>query len=106
MGLDMYICEDGRGDELAYWRKHPNLHGFIVRTFAGGVDECQRIYLTKENVEQVIQAVEANCLPYTTGFFFGESHDEQRGHTMEQLENIISMMNERPEIRVYYQASW
>ena len=26
--------------ELAYWRKHPNLHGFIVQTFADGVDEC------------------------------------------------------------------
>ena len=21
---------------LAYWRKHPNLHGFIVKTFADG----------------------------------------------------------------------
>jgi len=26
--------------ELGYWRKHPNLHGYIVQTFADGKDEC------------------------------------------------------------------
>lgn len=59
MGLDMYLSgrkylrygndqiEDGfRVEEkivrLGYWRKHPNLHGYIVKTFADDVDECQQ----------------------------------------------------------------
>ena len=58
MGLDMYLegrksrydkqeTEDGfplqtKVLELGYWRKHPNLHGYIVQEFADGVDECQR----------------------------------------------------------------
>jgi hypothetical protein len=56
MGLDMYLTgekflmtrnleEDGfrlrsKTLELGYWRKHPNLHGYIVQTFADGTDEC------------------------------------------------------------------
>jgi hypothetical protein len=44
----MYLMERGRyptgGDrdrEVGYWRKHPDLHGYIVETFADGVDACQ-----------------------------------------------------------------
>ena len=29
--------------DLGYWRKHADLHGYIVKTFAKGVDECQKI---------------------------------------------------------------
>ena len=63
MGLDMYLkgnkfywtnwrepeknlTEEGfklteKTLELGYWRKHPNLHGYIVKTFAEGVDELR-----------------------------------------------------------------
>ena len=29
--------------EIAYWRKHPNLHGYIVKTFNEGEDDCRPI---------------------------------------------------------------
>ena len=73
MGLDMYLeghkfhssyylngypkpkptCPDGfeiksTTLDLGYWRKHPNLHGYIVNTYAEGKDECQEIYLDAE----------------------------------------------------------
>lgn len=89
MGLDMYLegnkylgtnwdnpelnpREDGfevRGRvlRLGYWRKHPDLHGYIVETFAEGVDECQEIALSVANLEQTLAASEADQLPPTTG---------------------------------------
>ena len=78
MGLDMYLTgrksygymasknevlkEDGfpvreKVLEIGYWRKHPNLHGYIVENFAGGVDECQEIFLTPGDIADIIKAV-------------------------------------------------
>lgn len=96
MGLDMYLNGDkylptdwvhpenttkedgfrlkGKILELGYWRKQPDLHGFIVDTFADGVDECQEIYLNVGMMRQIIDAVKGKQLPTTAGFFFG-SHD-------------------------------
>lgn len=70
MGLDMYLNgskflfndwsneannqkEDGfrikeKILQLGYWRKHPNLHGYLVREFMDGKDECQQIELDAE----------------------------------------------------------
>jgi hypothetical protein len=59
--------------ELGYWRKHPNLHGYIVQEFADGKDECQEIPLGEDELIQIMEAVKANELPHTTGFFFGVS---------------------------------
>ena len=75
MGLDMYLTgekfvmslklqEDGfrlrsKTLELGYWRKHPNLHGYIVQTFAGGKDECQTIDLGPDHIRTLIAAVKA-----------------------------------------------
>jgi len=28
--------------EIGYWRKHPDLHGYIVKEFAEGKDDCSR----------------------------------------------------------------
>ena len=57
--------------DLGYWRKYPNLHGYIVQTFADGIDECQEIALDEERLAQIIEAVRAKELPHTIGFFFG-----------------------------------
>jgi hypothetical protein len=90
MGLDMYLTGEAffRYDhpnrkrepalkaehvELGYWRKHPNLHGYIVNTFAKGVDECQRIELSATDLRMIAEAVESERLPHTEGFFFGAS---------------------------------
>jgi hypothetical protein len=102
--------------ELGYWRKHPNLHGYIVRTFAGGVDECQSIQLTSEAIDRIIDAVEKNKLPETSGFFFGHSdgpgdkfYDGQKSRDLEILNAAKQWLNtEEPEVlrSITYQASW
>jgi hypothetical protein len=104
MGLDMGIYREDTDSEIAYWRKHPNLHGFIVNTFADGIDECQKIPLTLENLEKIISAVAADSLPDTEGCFFGASFPEYRESTLEQLHEVRKLVESG--FSVYYQASW
>ena len=131
MGLDMYlngekflwtnwdkpeknIMEDGfrlrlKTLEVGYWRKHPNLHGFIVQTFADGVDECQRIDLDSNDLEQILQAVKEDNLPDTEGFFFGRSLPEDKEPTIKILEKAIEWLETEEEgvaRSIYYRASW
>ena len=133
MGLDMYLTgekflmpdfqnrsidlqEDGfrlrsKTVELAYWRKHPDLHGYIVQTFAGGKDECQIICLEPDDIRTVIAAIKARTLPYTTGPFFGSSDisPECVANDIAILRKALDWL-ETEESRVFrsvkYRASW
>jgi hypothetical protein len=126
MGLDMYLTghryfhragkprrkigeRKGELIDLGYWRKHPNLHGFIVQTFAGGVDECQEIDLSAEDIGKIITAVESEALPLTTGFSFGESDGSEKKHDLLLFRNALSWLEEDDPGAwrgLYYQASW
>ena len=129
MGLDMYltgevIFRNGHPNrqlkpcgkkveqyELGYWRKHPNLHGYIVESFADGIDECQEIFLGSKNIHQIIEAIKNRELPETIGFFFGESDDSD-----EQIEEDVGIFEDALkwlEIEdegvwkvIIYRASW
>jgi hypothetical protein len=104
--------------ELGYWRKHPNLHGYIVNTFADGKDECQDIYLSVDDIDNIIEAVKNNKLPVTDGFFFGKSYDEGvpgwtkaevDAETIEILEKAKAWVSEKEKNTsrdVIYKASW
>jgi hypothetical protein len=131
MGLDMFLegekflwknhrkpelnpIEDGfavkgRTLRLGYWRKHPDLHGYIVNTFADGKDECQDIELGPDELRQILAASEADKLPETSGFFFGKSQPEDKAATKEILEKAIAWLEEKePNVSrsVTYRASW
>jgi hypothetical protein len=138
MGLDMYLeghkfrigkleDEQNREDgypvkekilELGYWRKHPNLHGYIVQVFAEGVDECQDIYLDETKLERLIEDVRAGKLIPTTGFFFGRSaapgepeYEEEKEYDLRILEGALAWLKQKaadPEVwrSVIYRASW
>ena len=133
MGLDMYLTgekylytdwevtannrmEDGFkikeiNVELGYWRKHPNLHGYLVQEFANGVDDCRPIHLSTENLEKVIEAIKNRELPVTDGFFFGHSDDSdaQRAEDISFFEGALRWLSRRNrnEARdVVYRASW
>ena len=97
--------------ELGYWRKHPDLHGFIVKNFASGKDECQKIHLTVEGMEQIIRAIEANELPHTEGFFFGASRNDpaEKAEAVRIFRKAIewAKVDEHGFSRsVIYRASW
>ncbi len=90
MGLDMYACtmseaparevdfEDEGAVQIHYWRKHPNLHGWMERLYhdKGGAQElfnCANVQLTSADLANLETAIRAGVLPETTGFFFGAS---------------------------------
>jgi len=96
MGLDMYvqIVEDefftgpvtepkhsDSSEEFYYWRKHPNLHGWMENLYRskGGDKEfnCEYVELTKEDIKKLFKDVIKNKLPHTEGFFFGASPTEK-----------------------------
>ena len=109
MGLDMYLIggtNDRDEKQIGYWRKHPNLHGYIVKQYAGGVDECQRIDLTADDIENIIMAVEEENLPPTTGFFFGQSYGDESSQDLKILKGALARLRANPNYKVYYQASW
>jgi hypothetical protein len=127
MGLDMYLTgekfvmslklqEDGfrlrsKTLDLGYWRKHPNLHGYIVQTFAGGKDECQTIDFGPDHIRTIIAAVKARELPDTTGFFFGvsDSSQERMEEDIATFERALAWLEtDEPGIfrSVRYRASW
>ena len=126
MGLDMYLeghkyyhhnkrpTEDNLAVkeqvlELAYWRKHPNLHGFIVQTFADGKDECREVELGAEQIELLIEAVKECKLPDTTGFFFGQSTGSERAEDLKVLTAALAWVRAKDETcmkYITYRASW
>jgi hypothetical protein len=84
MGLDMSLYLDSNTskttldpiphEEIAYWRKHPNLHGFFEQKWndAGwkGDMNCVDFKLSEEILDEAIFKVIMNALPDTSGFFF------------------------------------
>ena len=110
--------------DLGYWRKHADLHGYIVDTFAKGVDNCMEIELSEESLDKIILAIQNDKLKKDhSGFFFGNSTDNgyynekekeraisifQKAKTFLQegakmLEDSNLYMNPR---YVSYRASW
>lgn len=134
MGLDMYLTgkrtfmygNEGKDEEgydikeihlkLGYWRKHPNLHGYIVHNYADGEDDCRDISLDEDALIHLLEIVkDPSQMPKTEGFFFGKSSndDEQIKHDTEIFTRALAFIHSKAvtgnnqEWRdVIYRASW
>ena len=63
--------------ELAEWRKHPNLQGFMQDRWCGDGDfNCADLELTLEDIDELEESVNGAELPDTDGFFFGADSSE------------------------------
>lgn len=60
-GIEVWRSDFKGKYQMAYWRKTNWLHGYIVDNFAGGKDECQRIPLSKADVQQILDKVTEVC---------------------------------------------
>lgn len=96
--------------EIAYWRKHPNLHGWMESLATSKEIEYNtfngvELELTWEDLEALEQDILNDNLPSTTGFFFGDNSDE---YYREQ--DLKFIREARAEIftglRVFYNSSW
>jgi hypothetical protein len=126
MGLDMYAyrtsvklsksvdfaneIEWGTATEFAYWRKHPNLHGWMENLYykKGGESEfnCVPVELVAEDLDRLEKDIKAGNLPHTGGFFFGNS-DGSNEETKKDLEFVNTARQAILEgDRVFYDSWW
>jgi len=132
MGLDMYAyaidsTEDfddviieskpqkafySQAQLLHEWRKHPNLHGWIEQNIYRNADNqdqdfnCVLVKIDRENLIALENAIKNNALPFTTGFFFGESSgdDDEKEDDLEFIEKAKAAMSQG--MAVYYDSWW
>lgn len=98
------------GIELCYWRKHPDLHGWMRDLFhdKGGKSETSFngdvVFLTADDVENLRTAIIDEKLPYTSGFFFGESEGRAKERDLEEVDKMFKALENGSSI--YYTSSW
>jgi hypothetical protein len=125
MGLDMYafavakqdaigefeMARDCEREELHYWRKHHDLHGWMENLYRGkGGDaesfNCIPVELTLDDLDDLQQALLDDNLPRTSGFFFGDNPPDLE--TMR--EDLMFIQKCRIAIKegkvVYYDSWW
>ena len=98
-----------RPREIAYWRKHPNLHGWFKQEWesAGnsGTFNGDELEITWDMLERLEYDVVNGELPATTGFFFGNDACEE--YYTDDLEFIKQARAEMfLGLRVFYNSSW
>ena len=78
-GVEEYLEWDD-SIELATWRKHPNLQGWMQELYyeKGGEGEfnCVDVELTFEDLDALEATLDEEELPETVGFFFGSNADD------------------------------
>lgn len=123
MGLDMYAYTTKAKlkrevdfdtinldeDDLHYWRKHPNLHGWMQELYEtkGGDSpdfNGDTLVLTEKDLDELEYAIQNNNLPQTSGFFFGNSSGDEIEDDMEFIKNAREAIKEGKT--VYYTSSW
>ena len=128
MGLDMYAwrvkAEDAIDDftiardeedsskveEMHYWRKHHNLHGWMERLYyaKGGKKtsfNCVPVRLTEVDLLALELDIKSRLLPDTTGFFFGDNPPDEESD-QEDLKFIAKCREVLAEGDAVYYDSW
>jgi hypothetical protein len=95
--------------ELAYWRKHPNLHGWFHQEWINqgntGDFNGDQLEIDWAMLERLESAVVNGELPGTSGFFFGEGADDY--YRTQDLEFVRQARAELfLGLRVFYNSSW
>ena len=137
MGLDMYAYvaaragqysdhwEEGEYDkethewvspvtkpiEIAYWRKHPNLHAWMNNLWVSkgndGDFNGDELELTWEDIDQLEQDLTKSKLKKlkATGFFWGDPSDEYyRANDLQFIKEARSQLF--LGLKVFYNSSW
>lgn len=123
MGLDMYAfstnakpktevdfeTKNFKPDEVHYWRKHPNLHGWMQNLYnvKGGTSttfngDC--VVLTLNDLEDLEHDIKQNDLPDTSGFFFGNTQGDEDEDDLEFVRKARTAIANGKT--VYYTSWW
>ena len=106
--------------ELAYWRKHPNLQGWMESLWKKKMHEANQelpesewdssfngieLELTGQDLDALERAVKKHQLPKTSGFFFGKDSDQHYyQHDLEFIKNARAELF--MGLKVFYNSSW
>ena len=94
-------------EEVGYWRKDNHIHQWFVDNVQDGEDDCQKYWVSKENLLKLKQTCEEvlkdpskkeDLLPTEEGFFFGDTdYDEYYLEGIKTTIKIIDRMFENEE---------
>ena len=103
-----------RPREIAYWRKHPNLHGWMARLWLAREGNELReldnfngieLELDADDLDLLEYVVKERELPGTSGFFFGNDADDYYYN-----DDLKFIQMARAEMflgfKVFYNSSW
>ncbi len=122
MGLDMYAfstkakpqtevdfeTKNFQPEEVHYWRKHPNLHGWMQNLYEakGGTSDSFNgdcVTLDSEDLDNLEQDIKDGNLPDTSGFFFGQTDGDE---VDDDLEFVAKARDAIKEGKTVYYTSW
>lgn len=136
MGLDMYVYAkktdlsddvqvdfeiadyNWQDDGLCHWRERPNLHGWMQKLYyekGGNSDRGfngDNVRLTDDDLNALERAIEEDSLPFTQGFFFGQSpekddeeyYERRKALDLECVDQMRASLWE--DLTVWYTSSW
>ena len=123
MGLDMYAFATKaklknevdftetnlKPEEVHYWRKHPNLHGWMQELYEskGGKSDSFNgdcVVLTEKDLNELESDIKGGSLPDTSGIFFGQTDGDEVDDDLKFIENAREAISEGKT--VYYTSWW
>ena len=118
MGLDQYAYVAAKAEddydnrqEIAYWRKHPNLHGWMERLYnakgGSGNFNGDEVELTWDDIDKLEKDIKSGVVAGldTEGFFFGNPSDDY--YYEKDLQFCVDAKAETFLGRkVFYNSSW
>jgi hypothetical protein len=100
--------EAGDASQLHYWRKHPDLHGWMENLYyeKGGTEtfNCRPVLLTPEDLDRLEADIRSKALPETTGFFFGKTDGSEHEDDLAFIAKARAAMAEGQT--VFYDSWW
>ena len=111
------IEELGESKEIAYWRKHSDLNGYMSNMYydRGGQEDsfnCIPLLLSKEDIEKIIIDHKAHLdknnifkVEEARGFFWGQSDISNWEQSLEDFERILKE-TDWDNSTIYYHCWW
>jgi len=107
--VDLTFTDNAEPGDLAYWRKHPNLQGWMEKLYynKGGKAEsfnCVNVRLDEDDLNRLKEDVESGSLPQTGGFFFGvDSCEYYKEHDLKFIKDALEAIKDG---RIVLYDSW
>jgi len=95
-------------EEIHYWRKHPNLHGWMQELYEskGGKSDSFNgdcVVLTEKDLNELESDIKDGSLPDTSGFFFGQTDGDE---VQDDLDFVAKAREAITDGKTVYYTSW